>query len=315
MFVADIISETSSLYIDDDAVSMGNRSSVSRTPSGCSLASRTPGVGTSSCELVNQNGYSPATSLHETSEIAALKCNGENDGDTESPKKHRKSLSRVSFDVCTNGANAETTVESATAGVDDLDLCPVDDLDPSNVTDDDPSEQSQNETVTQNPESCDYSTNAENSSSGENGCRSSSENSSLVDGATGVTDVDSAVEQPKVDVKVTTDGLTNGTAVSHETVNGHDNGAPKDAVAIHRHRKLRGAQFPILVGLSNCSRLPAPPLCPAPLAYYPPIPQPPQAVTLAQNGGLQNNHMTSDEPMESAEQTTDKTSAEVEVFV
>ena len=323
MFVADIISETSSLYIDDDAVSMGNRSSVSRTPSGCSLASRTPGVGTSSCELVNQNGYSPATSLYETSEIAALEFNGENDGDGESIKTHRKNLSRVSFDVCTNGSksvNAETTVESATTGMDDRDLCPVADLDPSKqVLDHDPSEQSQKETCVENPESCDYSTNATNSSSldngVENGCRSSSENSNLVDGATGVAEVDSEVEQPKVEVEVTADGLTNGAAVSHETVNGHENGVLKDAVAIHRHRKLRGAQFPILVGLSNCSRLPAPPLCPAPLAYYPPIPQPPQAVTLAQNGALQNNHMTSDQPMESADQTTDKNSPEVEVFV
>ena len=289
MFVTDIISETSSLYIDDDAVSMGNRSSVSRTPSGCSLASRTPGVGTSSCELVNQNGYSPATSLYETSATAALEFNGENEGDGESLKTHRKNLSRVSFDVCTNGtngANAETTVESATPGMDDIDLSSVGDLDPSKVTDDNPSEQSQNETCVPIPESCDYSTNAENSSSVENGCQSSSENSGPVDDATGVTVVDSGVEQLKVDAELTTDGLTNGTAVSHEAVNGHDNGVPKDAIVIHRHRKLRGAQFPILVGLSNCSRLPAPPLCPAPLAFYPPIPQPPQAVTLAQNGAL-----------------------------
>ena len=322
MFVTDIISETSSLYIDDDSVSMGNRSSVSRTPSGCSLASRTPGVGTSSCELVNQNGYSPATSLYETSETATLECNGENDGDGKR-KMHRKNLSRVSFDFCTNvtnGVSSETTVESATAGMDDLDLCPVDDLDPSKqVGDRDPSEQSQNETCMQNPESCDYSTNATNSSSldngVENGCRSSSENSNLVDGATGVAEVDSEVEQPKVEVELTTDGLTNGTAVSHETVNGHDNGVLKDAVAIHRHRKLRGAQFPILVGLSNCSRMPAPPLGPAPLAFYPPIPQPPQAVTLAKNGALQNGHMTSDQQIESTDQTTGKNSSEVEVFV
>ena len=325
MFLTDIISETSSgIYIDDDAVSMGDRASVSRTPSGCSLASRTPGVGTSSCELVNQNGYSPASCLYETSATAALEFNGENDGDAESLKRPRENLSRVSFEVCangTNGLNAETKVESATAVMDDLDLCPIDDLDPSKlVIDHDPSGQSQNETCVQNPESCEYSTNASQCSPVDKGvdndCRSSCENSGPVDVATCV---DSEVKQLIVPVDVATDGLTNGSTVSHETLNGHDSPvALKDTIPInqlHRHRKLRGAQFPILVGLSNCSRLPAPPLCPAPLAFYPPIPQPPQAVTLAQNSGLQNSHMASDQPLESADQTTDKNSDEVEVFV
>ena len=139
---------------------------------------------------------------------------------------------------------------------------------------------------------------------------------SCVDGASGVDDVDGDVVECS-EVKTTTvKNLENGSATGSEK--GCDAGDTVREAArlpqlsqLPRHRKLRGAQFPILVGLSDCSRQPVPPLGPAPLAFYPPIPQPPQAVNLTQGGA--HNHLT-DQSLDTDDQRSDQ-KTEVEVFV
>ena len=317
--VTDIISETSSgIYLDDDSVSLGSR--VSRTPSGCSLVSRTPGVGTS-CDVISQNGCSSTdkASVEHRLESASTKDVSE----SERVDRRTESVCGQMCSGLTNDLNAETSpqLEQLTLTVGGVDssqhAAPVS----VNL-----SQSSQMETCTQthggSGSSLVHSSHVEN---GHKSCES------CVDGASGVDDVDGNIVECS-EVKTTTvDNLENGSATGSEK--GCDAGntvreatrlpqqlsqlpqqlsqLPQQLSQLPRHRKLRGAQFPILVGLSDCSRQPVPPLGPAPLAFYPPIPQPPQAVNLTQGGA--QNHLA-DQSLDSDDQRSDQ-KTKVEVFV
>ncbi|KAI0227922.1 SH3 domain-binding protein 5-like [Lamellibrachia satsuma] len=350
----DIISETSSgIYLDDDSVSMGDRSSVSRTPSGCSLASRTPGVGTSyepmwptgggtlcesvgppgvgtSCEAVGPSGSgSSAVCGDKTLVEDRLECSTIMDvlvSESDSLQKPGENLSQVCVeDSVINNQNAETTprVEPVATGIGDLDLSQHASHETVNF---DLSGQPQMKDCMQNLEGCDASPDTVYSSPVEAGGVENGHELSMneVDDASGIDDIDSTVvsslevQTPKAEEKLqeNNDGFVKE---SHQVVNGHNSDdLVKEATQLPqlpRPRKPRGAQFPILVGLSNCSRQQATPLGPAPLAFYPPIPQPPQAVTLAQNSRAQNNLLPTDQSLDLDDRRSDKNNTEVEVFV
>ena len=332
---------------------MGDRSSVSRTPSGCSLASRTPGVGTSyepmwppgggtlcesvgppgvgtSCEVVGPSGSgSSAVCGDKTLVEDRLECNNIMDvlvSKSDSLQKHGENLSQACVeDSVINNQNAETTprVEPVATGIGDLDLSQHASRETVNF---DLSGKPQMEACMQNLEGCDASPDTVHSSPVEAGGVENGHELSMneVDDASGIDDIDSTVvsslevQTPKAEEKLqeNNDGFVKE---SHQVVNGHNSDdLVKEATQLPqlpRPRKPRGAQFPILVGLSNCSRQQAAPLGPAPLAFYPPIPQPPQAVTLAQNSRAQNNLLPTDQSLDLDDRRSDKNNTEVEVFV